>query len=270
MTTETVVEIGGTPVLLRSRDREVLETISETFPGFITSSPSSTPFELTVEMDSNGQATANQTGSSMVPRFENSDGQWLFERFDFRAEWSLGAGRGHVRHPQSGAYSIGSVLRIFHSIIAARQGGCLFHAASAARNGKAFVFPGISGAGKTTISRLAPPDAVILSDEISYIRPFGAGFRAFGTPFAGDLGKLGENTSAPLAAVYLLAQGPANRIEPLSPRDAVAALMRNILFFANEKQLVERLFETACRIAGCVPVSRLTFVPTPQVWDLIG
>ena len=54
-------------------------------------------------------------------------------------------------------YSIDAALRIIHSLILARQGGLLVHAASAVRNGKAFLFAGVSGAGKTTISRLAPP-----------------------------------------------------------------------------------------------------------------
>ena len=49
------------------------------------------------------------------------------------------------------------------------QGGFLVHAASAVRNGRAFVFAGVSGHGKTTLARLAPPDVTLLTDEISYV-----------------------------------------------------------------------------------------------------
>jgi hypothetical protein len=38
------------------------------------------------------------------------------------------------------------VLRIVHSLIQAQAGGFLLHSASAIRNGKAFLFSGISGA----------------------------------------------------------------------------------------------------------------------------
>ena len=62
------------------------------------------------------------------------------------------------------------MLRIVHTLVLARQGGFLLHSASAIRNGKAFLFAGVSEAGKTTISRLAPPDATLLTDEISYVR----------------------------------------------------------------------------------------------------
>ena len=73
-----------------------------------------------------------------------------------------------------------------------------------------FLFAGVSGAGKTTISRLAPADVTLLTDEISYLRRNGEGYVAYGTPFAGELAKVGENIRAPLAALYLLAQGPEN------------------------------------------------------------
>jgi hypothetical protein len=46
---------------------------------------------------------------------------------------------------------------------------------------------GSPGQGKTTISRLAPPDATLLTDEISYLRREGDGYIAYGTPLAGEL-----------------------------------------------------------------------------------
>jgi hypothetical protein len=82
------------------------------------------------------------------------------------------------------------------------------------------------------------------------------------------LGISGENVSAPIAALYLLAKGPENRIEPVSHREAVAALLRNILFFAEDAALKRSVFEGACRFVDSVPVHRLTFVPTPPVWEL--
>src|SRR6266571_5073410 len=96
-------------------------------------------------------------------------GRWLMERGDFRAEWDPERRRGWVRqtaHP----YAIDSVLRILHTLLLARQGGFLVHAASAIRDGRAFLLAGPSGAGKTTLARLAPPDVALLTDEVSYVR----------------------------------------------------------------------------------------------------
>jgi ABC-type iron transport system FetAB ATPase subunit len=72
------------------------------------------------------------------------------------------------------------VLRILHTLLLAAEGGFLVHAASAVRNGRAFLFAGLSGAGKTTIAGLAPPDATLLTDEISYVRKLDDHYYAFG------------------------------------------------------------------------------------------
>jgi hypothetical protein len=52
------------------------------------------------------------------------------------------------------------------------------------------------------------------------------------------LAKAGENLKAPLAAVYLLAQGPENRIDEVSATEAARGLLVNILFFAEDADLV--------------------------------
>ncbi len=93
---------------------------------------------------------------------------------------------------------------------------------------------------------------------------------AFGTPFTGELAKLGENASAPLAALYLLAQGPENRIDPVAVADAGRELLANMLFFAEDQESVQQVFQSACDFVQRVPVFRLTFVPDARVWEMIG
>ena len=116
---------------------------------------------------------------------------------------------------------------------------------------------------------LTPPDAHMLTDEISYITCEDGAYYGWGTPFAGELATPGENLRAPIAAIYLLAQGPENRIDELSVAEATRALLTNILFFAKDPELVQAVFHTACRIAQTVPIRRLTFFPDSRVWDLI-
>jgi len=286
-------------------------------------------FELEVELLPPGMMSDAEEA-----RVRLEGGRWLMERGDFRAECDPEQRRGWVRQ-SANPYSIDAVLRMLHSLILAREGGFLVHAASAVRNGRAFLFAGVSGAGKTTISRLAPPDVLLLTDEISYVRkdrsqdsgvgsqesavgsrdskvtnqkarggrqnedrrdpasdgvlsqtpetrpPFDApltpgtrplvpAFVAYGTPFAGELARIGENLQAPIAALYLLVQGPGNAIEDVSQADAVRSLLQNILFFADDKELVQMVFQAALEFAKCVPVRRLVFAPDARVWDLIG
>lgn len=257
------VEIGGLPILLRTQDRSFLDLLSDRYAGFIGGS-SKPRFEFDVEL----VAPTAEFEVDEDAQVEMKHGEWRMRRGDFRAEWDPRAGRGRIRQ-SANPYSIDSVLRIVHTLVLAREGGFLLHAASAIRNGRAFLFSGISGAGKTTISRLIPPDATLLTDEISYIQNHCDRYQACGTPFAGELARVGENRCAPVAELFFLAKGKENKIEPIATTEAARTLLRNILFFAEDAELVKMIFRSACDFVERIPVRRLTFMPDQRVWDLI-
>jgi hypothetical protein len=258
-----VIAIGGVAVRVNTTDADFLEMLQNRYAGFVSMNA---PAEFEFDVELNPPATMDPETDVRVT---HDSGRWLLERGDFRAEWEPAARRGSIRQ-KANPYSIDAVLRIVHTLVLAKQGGFLLHSASAIRNGKAFLFAGVSGAGKTTISRLAPADATLLTDEISYVRRHGDGYIAYGTPFTGELAKLGENASAPVAALYLLAQGPENRIEPVPPANAGRELLANMLFFAKDPEMVRCAFQAACDFVDRVPVYRLTFVPDARVWEMIG
>jgi hypothetical protein len=252
------VEIGGIPISLATSDQAFFDLLRQRYHGFL--STSSSQFEL--EFDLNGSAAI----SDADVRVRRSGEEWIIERGDFYARWDPRSGRGLVRQ-NANPYSLDSVLRILHSLILAERGGFLLHAASAICDGRAYLFSGVSGAGKTTMTRLAPRNVTLLTDEVSYLRPGVDGYSAFGTPFAGELARPGENCSAAVAALFFLEQGPENVIEELPAGEAVRRLMRNILFFAEDPGLVERLLATACDFVDKVPIRRLTFYPDGRVWE---
>jgi hypothetical protein len=257
-----VVDVGDVPVLLRTSDRPLAAMIERRFHRFV--QPAAHPqFEFDITVPSTDAFDAD--ADLQVRR--NGD-CWHLTRGDFHAEWSVEERRGRI-HQAATPYAIDSVLRIVHSIVLSKEGGFLLHAASAIRGGRAFLFTGPSGAGKTTIAKLAPADAVLLSDEISYVRRDGDGYTAYGTPFAGELGESGAPAQAPVAALFALGRGAGNDHVPLAPAAAVRTLLRNILFFADEQALVDRLFATVCHFAERVPVHRLDFAPDARVWDTI-
>jgi hypothetical protein len=258
------IKIGGMAIALRTGDLAFRQLLENRYAGFIQPS-SRAQFEFDIDLFDPAETT--HADQDVQVRLE--DGQWVLQRGDFHAQWDSRAGRGRIRQSRN-PYAIDSVLRIVHSLILARQGGFLVHAASAIRGGHAFLFAGVSGAGKTTISRLAPLDATLLTDEISYVRRTENAYRACGTPFAGELAKVGENQSAPLHTLFLLEQGLENRIEPVAAPEAIRLLLRNILFFAEDTELVRLVFQSACEFVERVPVRRLIFVPDQRVWEMIG
>lgn len=253
------VEIGGIPISLTTTHHLFFDLLSARYGGFL--SVQRPEFALEFDIIEGGSATDDD---AHVTR-DGSD--WLLKRGDFLARWNPRTGTGRVRQ-NANPYSLDSVLRLLHSLILAERGGFLLHAASGICEGRACLFAGVSGAGKTTMTRLAPADVTLLTDEISYVRPAGAeSYCAFGTPFSGELAKAGDNCNAPIAGLFFLEQGRENRVDDLPSTEAVRRLMRNILFFAEDEALTEKLLATACDFVTRVPIRRLTFYPDSKVWE---
>ena len=260
---EVVIEIGGIPISVQTTDAEFVSLLRGRYGDYMKSGVRS---DFTFRVELIPPDSFNPEDDAEV-WFEN--GEWRLERGDFRATWSQESRQGLIRQ-SANPYSIDSVLRITHTLLLAQTGGFLLHASSAVRNGKAYLFSGLSEAGKTTIAKLAPSDVALLTDEASYVRRVDDQYLAYGTPFAGELGEPGKNVSAPIAAVYLLEKAPENRIVSVEPAEAVRRLLRNILFFAHDEELVRLVFESACAFVAAVPVYRLSFFPDQRVWELIG
>jgi hypothetical protein len=258
-----VIEIGGLPINVQTTDAEFERLLRLRYADYAKPGRKS-EFALHVQLMAPEKFDAD---ADVEVWFEEHE--WRMRRGDFDARWNPSERQGRVLQ-SANPYSIDSVLRIMHSLMLAPEGGFLRHASSAVRNGKAYLFSGVSEPGKTTMARLAPEDVVLLTDEASYVRRVNGCYRAYGTPFAGELGVPGRNISAPIAAIYLLEKGPENRIDDLGQTMAVKRLLRNILFFTHQPELVRQVFEAACALVATVPVFRLTFLPDERVWGLIG
>jgi hypothetical protein len=258
-----IIEVGGLPIEVQTTDPEFERILMRRYGDYVRSNVAS-QFAFRVELTPPDAFNPDADAEVWL-----EDSEWRMERGDFRARWNPAMRQGEV-FQSANPYSIDSVLRIVHTLMLAPEGGFLLHASSAVRNGKSYLFSGVSEAGKTTIASLAPPDAALLTDEASYIRKVDGQYIAYGTPFAGELGVPGKNISAPIAALYFLVKGPENRIEEIAPAVAVKRLLRNILFFAHDEKMVRQVFESACAFVATVPVFQLSFFPDQRVWELIG
>lgn len=143
------------------------------------------------------------------------------------------------------------------------EGGALVHSAGVVEGGRVFLFLGPSGAGKTTLGRLAQSAGrAVLSDDMNAVAvsPGGGGFRVERLPFAGDLGQTADpGETRPLGGLLRLEKGSEVRLEDLSPARALAGLLACCPFVnadPHRREALERNLET---VLAAVPTGRLTF-----------
>lgn len=256
------VAIAGLGIEVFSRDAAFLGMIARQYAGFA-AAPAPASIRLEVDLTTDAAADADEEVQVRAER-----GLWSLSRGDFQARYDPVQRRGTVRQ-SANRHSIDSVIRILHTLTLAGQCGFLLHAAGVIRNGNAFLFPGRSGAGKTTLAGCAPRDACLLSDEVSCVRRSGTAFLAWGTPFTGELATPGVNRSAPVKALCFLRQAAENRLVPVNEAEALRLLMLNVLFFANDPGLVRQVFETAGEFVAATKAFHLDFAPGPGAWELI-
>jgi hypothetical protein len=165
-------------------------------------------------------------------------------------------------------YALDSLIRVFLSWKLLEHRGFLLHAATVIRDGKAYIFTGRSGAGKSTVASLSPQGSV-LTDEISLLRREKGIWRAYGTPFWGEFKAAGSNSSAPVAGIFRLLQASENRVVALRPMAILRALLPNVLFFCAEaeanRQLLEILSQAAIEIDGY----NLSFCKNSTFWEVL-
>ena len=100
------------------------------------------------------------------------------------------------------------MLRVLYATILPRVGGMLIHSCGLRHAEVGVVFPGRSGAGKTTLARKAPDADDVLSDELVAVRRADdGGWRVHGTPVLGRL-RARRHLDAQLAAAHARVPGP--------------------------------------------------------------
>ena len=132
------IEIGGMAIALHTQDLAFRRLLENRYAGFIEAG-ARPEFEFDIDLfDPAGQFEPEETKHADDDvQVSLQDGQWLLQRGDFHARWDARVSRGSIRQSRN-PYAVDSVLRIVHTLILAKQGGFLVHAASAIRGGSAF------------------------------------------------------------------------------------------------------------------------------------
>lgn len=148
------------------------------------------------------------------------------------------------------------------------EGALVVHGAAVEYGGRALMFVGHSGAGKSTMAGLAREHgARVLSDDRSIVRVDADGATVWGTPWHGSL-RAGTPACARLGAIFLLIQSRENRAEVLLPSRGASELVVRLIYPGASASDLEKLLDAAIEIALRVPMAELHFRPTTTAFRL--
>ena len=190
-------------------------------------------------------------------RWWNETAGWLVCDKDYREGRLVATGR-HLK------MAVDNALMVLYALATANNGTALFHASTVSDEGRAYMFLGKSGTGKSTHAGLwlkYIEGTALVNDDNPVVRVFEDGTaRVYGSPWSGKT-PCYRNVSYPLGGIVELSQAPYNRIRRLTGIQAYAALVPSISGKRWDAVIANGLHQTENALVMTVPMWHLECLP---------
>jgi hypothetical protein len=209
-----------------------------------------------------------------IREYPGMDARWDGDRYRFDrtdlavaldARGSPARVEGTVRDVPAG---LDSVLRASLSVLLPRRSTLLLHASGVVADGRAFLFVGKSGAGKSTAAALTG-ERRLLSDDIVAVSVDGGLAVANSVPFTGLQARRTAPLQAPVELICLLEQAREDVLEPARGGPATGDLLRCVLHLPLADPATGEVLDLVGRLVEAVPLRRLRFRRDPSVWPAL-
>lgn len=161
-------------------------------------------------------------------------------------------------------FAIDNAAMLVYAFATAGKKTLLFHSSVTVKDGKAYMFLGHSGTGKSTHSRQwleAFEQAHLLNDDNPVVRLMeDETVRVYGSPWSGKT-PCYKNESAPLQALVQLAQAPHNEITKLRMTQAYPYILASVSGLKVLPEMMDRLYESIAQLLELRPVYKLECLP---------
>lgn len=145
--------------------------------------------------------------------------------------------------------------------------GLMLHSSAVVLDGKAYLFSGPCGMGKSTHTRLWQvtfgEGAVVINDDKPALRFVDEAWYAYGTPWCGKDG-INVNRKAPLAGICFLRQAQENKIRRLSTLEATQKILTQTIHKLKRADKMDRLLSCLDSLVRRIPVFELENRPEPE------
>jgi len=159
-------------------------------------------------------------------------------------------------------------VRLLYSLLGLKFNAFLLHSSAFERNGKAFVFFGPGGSGKTTVARANSGNATVINDDLNVVRKIGGRFFAFGNPFYLQNFSAG-NFGAEIDSIYFLKKDERNYLKRMNSVDAIALLFNSITFGNKNSEAAEKLLQLCQELVEKCPCFEFHFAKETLSWRQI-
>ena len=148
-----------------------------------------------------------------------------------------------------------------------RHGGFYLHSSAVVKDGKAYLFSGPCGTGKSTHTRLWQKvfgkDTRVINDDKPALRRIDGKWYAYGTPWCGKDG-ININEKVPLAGVCFLKQASENKIHRLDPFDAMRRILPQTMRKFGREENMDLLLKNLDLFLREIPIYELENIPEPS------
>jgi hypothetical protein len=162
-----------------------------------------------------------------------------------------------------------ALTNLYSSFIVHHNWGLLIHSSCAIENGKAHIFAGHSGAGKSTAAKLSYPRE-LLSDEATLVKITPNGVSVFNSPFRSELEANQFEGNVELASVQIIYQALQNKRTKIQKSDALLHLMDKVFFWPHSQVETKTILKLMTMLVKQVPVYELRFQKNNTFWELIS
>lgn len=173
-------------------------------------------------------------------------------------------GRYSNRLGENGVAYLESAYQFYWRLL--KYDGFYLHASAVELNGRAYLFSGNSGIGKSTHTRLWQQtfgeSAQVFNDDKPALRRLKDCWYAYGTPWCGKDG-INQNKKVPLAGICFLKQGDENSIRSLSPAEAVTRIISQTIHRFDKSENLDLMLRHVDLLVHEIPVYELENKPEP-------
>ncbi|MEH7546755.1 hypothetical protein [Neobacillus vireti] len=162
-----------------------------------------------------------------------------------------------------------ALTNLYSSFIVHHNWGLLIHSSCVLENGKAHLFAGHSGAGKSTAAKLSFPRH-LLSDEASLVKITSNRVSVYNSPFRSELDAGPFEGNVELASIQILFQALQNKRVRLEKSDGLLHLMDKVFFWPQSQDEVKTIMKLMTQLVKQVPAYELHFQKNNTFWELIS